>query len=310
MIRARPCVRVEDVMTNIAEIDVYRMLGFKDDDVGRFMLSPLRNDDTRPSFRISSGNGRLRWKDYGTNESGGVIDLYMKMNPYMTFNEVLTAIWTRVPHNGKDVIRTNLMNRKAAYPEIKVILRKPEAKDIDFWQSFHITPDILKVFNVHCVSVFWIGRQMYPSYDKKVYGYDLLSEWKIYRPEENSLRFVSGGPSLQGMHQLPESGDTLIIQKSYKDVMLMYRMGIPAIAPQAESIMITEQQHSVLSQRFKRILVWGDPDNAGKLFMQRHHEKYGYIPICNDDGETKDVTDHAKRFGYESAELMTKRLIS
>jgi hypothetical protein len=309
-ITVRPYVTTKDILDNVSDIEIYRLIGIKDDDIGRHVISPLRKDDKRPSFVIRpSGSGRLNWKDYGTGDYGGAIDLYMRLYPHMTYDDILTSIWNNTSHTDARIIR-NVLSHKTRFPEIKVILRKPDIRDIEFWQQYGITPDVLKTYRVHPISTFWLDRDIYPSNDQLVYGYDLISEWKIYRPFAKEMRFASGGSSLQGLHQLPDSGEKLIIQKSYKDVMLMYRMGLPSVAPQAESIMITLDQHRMLSERFKEIYIWGDSDDAGRKFIHKHNDLYGYRVLMNDDNMTKDATDHVKKFGYNSAENMLKRLLN
>lgn len=306
MISARPSISFKDIVDNVCDIDIYRLLGIDDDDIGRMMISPLRGDDSRPSFIIRpSSGGRLLWKDFGTSEYGDSIELYKRLNPSLSVADILTDIWRRTPHISRP---NRIIKTKQAYPEVKILKRKVQKKDLDFWNSFHIRPQTLELFNVHPISVFWIGNDVY-NCENIAYAYDLITEFKIYRPYDQWMRFVSGGDSLQGTHQLPEKGSKLVIQKSYKDVMFLHQYDIPSIAPQAESVMINRQQHEMLSSRFDDIYIWGDVDKAGDLFMTNHVNEYGYKRISNDDGSTKDVTDHAKKFGADSAERMIKRLL-
>ena len=56
--------------------------------------------------------------------------------------------------------------------------------------------------------------------------------------------------------QLPkDGGDLLIIQKSMKDVMCMYELGIIAIAPNSENLFLNDNQLEKVKNKFKRIIV-------------------------------------------------------
>ena len=74
--------------------------------------------------------------------------------------------------------------------------------------------------------------------------------------------------------------DYLVITKSLKDVMVLYEYGIPAIAPNSETIFVTEAQYQKLKNRFKRIYLFYDSDYAGITSMNQIRKKYSdLIPI-------------------------------
>lgn len=54
---------------------------------------------------------------------------------------------------------------------------------------------------------------------------------------------------------MPKNGDLLIIQKSMKDVMCLYELGITAIAPNSENLFLSDKQLEAVKNRFKRIIV-------------------------------------------------------
>ena len=55
---------------------------------------------------------------------------------------------------------------------------------------------------------------------------------------------------------LPKSGgDYVVITKSLKDVMLLYEFNIPAIAPNSETLFISDKQLEKLKSKFKNIIV-------------------------------------------------------
>jgi hypothetical protein len=123
------------------------------------------------------------------------------------------------------------------------------------------------------------------------------------------MRFISQSLLHQGFDLLPESGDSVVIQKSYKDVMFMYECRIPSFAPHSEGMLIEKGIIENLRGRFKRIYIWGDNDESGRKFIKRHTDIYDdIIGIMNDDDE-KDVTDSCSLYGKEHAMEMVKRIM-
>jgi hypothetical protein len=190
---------------------------------------------------------------------------------------------------------------------VLVKTRKPDAEDVQIWSEWGITPDTLTLFNVHPVKRIWINRMLIPCKTRS-YGYAFPDGWKVYRPFEKSMRFISGIKDHQGIHMLPENGDILIIQKSYKDVMFMYECGFHSFAPNSESIVVTEELMDFIRPRFKYIFIWGDNDEQGRKFCKEHSERHGIIPIFNDD-DCKDPTDSCKKYGKTYAMEMVNRII-
>ena len=67
---------------------------------------------------------------------------------------------------------------------------------------------------------------------------------------------------------LPKSGDDyVVITKSLKDVMVLYEFNIPAIAPNSETLFISDKQLEKLKSKFKNIVVFYYNDCVGILWM-------------------------------------------
>lgn len=309
-ITVRKQLTLEGILSRVDELDIYRTY-IGDVKVKQMISSPLRSGDSDPSFRIyPSNNGQLKYVDYGTAERGNIIDFVSQRFPHLTYGELLERIWRDT--NCGVLPPLKQYNRKkntrvSTFPELLVKKRKPNERDIIFWNDFGISKDTLNWGRVFSISRFWLDNKLYGCRTAS-YAYDLFTEWKIYRPHEKKLRFISGGMELQGYRLLPDKGDVCIIQKSYKDVLLLHEFNIPSFAPQAESIDVPEHIMEDIAKRFDRVFIWGDPDDAGNAFIQRHVDRYGVIPIKN-TCDTKDVTDHAKKYGKESAKQMTDKLI-
>ena len=79
---------------------------------------------------------------------------------------------------------------------------------------------------------------------------------------------------------LPKSGDILVVTKSMKDVMVLYQLGIPAIAPISENCFLTEAQYNKLQSRFKYIVLLYDNDRPGLRSMISIRKRFNnVIPV-------------------------------
>lgn len=308
-INVRPQLTLEKILSRVDEMDIYRRY-IGDVKIKQMISSPLRSGDSDPSFRLyPTVSGNIRYVDYGTGQRGGVIDLVWQIYPYMTYGELLERIWEDVNGDILPPLKQSVRRKKVrnGFPEVLVKKRRPNENDIAFWSSFGISKETLNWGRVYPISRYWIDGNMYGCRTLS-YAYDLFTEWKIYRPNETKMRFIAGGTALQGYRLLPKEGETCIIQKSYKDVLLMHEFGIPSFAPQAESVDVRKDIIDDLQRRFDRVYIWGDNDDAGCSYIERHVGPYDIIPLQNSD-DTKDITDHAKRYGKQSAESMVRELL-
>ena len=76
-----------------------------------------------------------------------------------------------------------------------------------------------------------------------MYAYKVFDKFKIYRPlasKYTKWRTNLTTSDVQGLAQIPEKGDLLIITKSLKDVMVLYEMGYTAISAASETTFIPE----------------------------------------------------------------------
>lgn len=84
---------------------------------------------------------------------------------------------------------------------------------------------------------------------------------------------------IQGIHMLPKTGEYLVLTKSMKDVMVLYELGIPAIAPCSETTFISDSQYRKLKDRFDNLILFYDNDQTGISYMQKIRKKYDVFPI-------------------------------
>lgn len=165
--------------------------------------------------------------------------------------------------------------KKSLLREIKpiIILSRPfENRDRIFWEPYGITKDNLiedkvlpiKLYrftsrkgDICTVTPFDITYAYTDFPDNKV---------KIYRPHGDKLsKWLTNCTQndVGGLNELPESGDLLIITKSYKDYRVLKNKKLNCIWFQNEAVIPNSQILKDLTERFKRIVVWFDNDVTG-----------------------------------------------
>jgi hypothetical protein len=301
------------MLSKVSELDIYKRYIGDNISIREMISSPLRNDDRTPSFRLYYGNnGKLKFVDYGTGIKGEVFNFVLLMFPTLDFKSMLEMVWNDMSCNSIPSLyipNKEIVRKQRAFPEIRIQRRESNIEDLKWWNSWGISAETLNKFRVVPISRFYMSNYGWWTCRTPSYAYDLLNEWKIYRPHEKEMRFISGGMTLQGYDLLDEQGDICVIQKSYKDVMLLNEFQISSFASQAESIDVPEHIMQDILQRFKQVYIWGDTDNSGEAFVNRHVERYGIKGIFNDD-DTKDVSDHFRQYGKESTNELIIRSLS
>ena len=285
--------------------------------------NPLREDrhPTATFYRSKSG---LIFKDWKTNFHANFIDVVCaKYN--VTYVKALSIIANDFniiskPHYEKHeaaVVYTGEKIEDKIQTEIQAEIQEWSEEQLSWWLSFGITLATLKKYDVHSVkNVFLNGNFAYSSSaSNPIYGYyfgkdDGRELWKMYFPLKMKYRFLLNTNKLQGTKQLPKEGEFVVVTKSLKDVMVLHEMGVAAVAPQAESVIITPRQYAALAKRFKRVIFNGDWDGAGQKFMYESRRKYPSICLSFTDKKkyAKDISDFTKKFGFEKAQNYIRKL--
>lgn len=232
----------------------------------KLVTSCLRSDNHVTCGYYKSKSGVLYMHDFATGEHLDCWNLVMKMfnvNYYQAL-EIIAKDFCLVESNivkTKPVIVPEIKETESAI--IQVQIKSFTQKELDWWQQFGINKKILKKYHIYSLQyVFLNGELRFTSSEKcPIYGYyfgkDKNSKelWKIYFPfnKEKGIRFINNLPKkvLQGYHQLPKTGDLLVITKSMKDVASMYGFGITAVSTPSESTFVSDKQLEEFKSRFK-----------------------------------------------------------
>ena len=284
---------------------------------GKLYKSPLRADNTETCAFFVDKKGELIFKDFRGDFYGNFINVVMEKFG-CSFYKALRIIANdfgyikekNLPINKKLIEYTNAVLDKTSTALIQVEIQDFSESDLKWWGAYGISKKTLNKFHVFCCRTVFLNGSIFTFYSKDCpsYGYfngnkDDHELWRIYYPKKKKYRFISNWSSkmIQGLKQIPKSGDLLVITKSLKDVMTFYECGFSAIAPNSESIFITEERYKELKSRFKRIILIYDNDLAGIASMNKIRKKfpdieYTFIPRRF---KCKDISDFAKKYGID-----------
>lgn len=291
--------------------------------ISKKLIRNITRNDKNPTCGFYRNNsGTLILHDFATGEYFNCFSLVMKLF-HCNFHEALNII-----ASDFGIIRTNnkpiptikhipKFNDKNKITYIQIEMGKFTEQDLKWWSSFGITEKTLNKFRVFsCKSVFLNGNLIsQKAQHNPIYGYyfgkkDGIEQWRIYFPQRKEMRFMGNVPTktIQGYKQLPKQGKLLVITKSMKDVMLLYELGIPAIAPNSETQFVSDKILEELYSRFKYIVLLYDNDLTGITFtnkIRKAHPKL--IPfIIPRKSKCKDLSDFYKTYGKLKTKLLIK----
>lgn len=278
-------------------------------------VNPLRTDkEAGCRFYVQKNTGRLKFNDFSRGKTYDCFDI-VQQRFGLSFAEARDKIakdfglTKRSPKVKQDFInRASFLGADEKFPPIlKVATRPFSKKEIEYWKSYHITGKQLKKFNVFAISKATFHRGAYSKIiyihkDREcAFAYFIEGEWKLYFPERRSDRFYQMSQlAVQGYEQLPKTGKSVVITKSYKDVIGFDIYGIPAVAPQSENIKLKNILIDDLKRRFDNTYILYDNDWAGMRAMVKRIIEYPeLIPLLISKGYPKDLTDNLKKSGVE-----------
>jgi DNA primase len=301
----QPDITLDWILSKVTEYDIYaKYIGeFK---VGMIYNSPFRKDKN-PSFGIfySKRTNQLLFKDHGTGECGNVIKFVQLYTGITNYPDILKDIVNRLNISNSTKLTTT-QYKPPTETVIGIVRQNFTETDKKYWSQFNIDINTLKKFNVFSIKYYLCNGVVKGIYKdtNPMYAYKVYNNFKIYRPlgdKYTKWRNNLTEYDIQGYEQLPQKGDTLIITKSMKDVMCLYKMGIPAISPSSESTFIPDKCLEELKTRFKRILILFDRDVAGIKYLRKISKKTGLEPLLiNKKFNAKDVSDAIKLNGFET----------
>lgn len=297
-------VSQEDIMEHYLGLPVVR----------KMYKNPLRVDTKPTAMYYKNDAGKLIFHDYSGFFSGDCFDV-VKYIYKGSFRDTLNRIAIDFGLIPGEKIPPKIAYTKGTLDPISgsiiTIICKPFSDaDLEWWGKYHISKKTLRKFNTFSLTHVYLNNKLHAIEDPKspMYGYffgkkDGIELWKVYFPKKTKYRFLMNTQTVQGDRQLPQIGDILVVTKSLKDVMVYEELGISAIAPQSESVILTDAEYEKYSARFKYIIINYDGDRAGINGMLKFRKKYPKV-ICipcsiKPHKEAKDVSDCVVKYGFE-----------
>jgi hypothetical protein len=287
---------------------------------GKSIISPFRKE-THASFNIYyNGKGQLVWKDFA-GEWGTVFDLVMLM-----FRCSLSEACKKIANDfglvsiaGLPSVKVvkRIVDKPVKKPvEITYNARKWKWEDIEFWNTYGVSFETLKEYNVLPIRDYILktqnnGELRFRETSSPMYLYDYRNgRYKIYSPKANDKRYKfvgnTKGDDIFGLYELKYTNHklSLIEKRPYiswiailcggqKDVMSLYHMaGIRAVCLGSESTRLTETILSKIRPYCEHLIVCYDNDKTGKSCATKINEEFG-IPILDISKFTikKDISD-------------------
>lgn len=289
-------------------------LGFPVDK--KLHVNPLRQDKHPTAAFYRSQGGELLFHDFGDGSKRNFVSVVMAKFS-VGFYEALRIIANdfnidsdpTLTYNAGHINTSPVSLTNNPPSKIQVEIKPFTKQDLAWWKQFGISELTLNRYHVYsCKTVFLNETPHTIVGDQLVYGYyggkvGDLELWRIYYPERREFRFLTNwkGTKIQGWDQLPKKGDTVVITKSMKDVMVLHEFGIPACAPNSEMIFLSNAQLDSLRKRFNTIVVLFDNDLPGISSMNRLKKKYPeliYTWIPRSSG-SKDLSDYYRDHGQQ-----------
>lgn len=287
-------------------------------------ISPLRVDH-KPTCSFFKGR-QLYFKDFATGECLSFENVVMKKfgcNYYEALVIIAKDFGIIKNHNYK----TAKIIKQETFKKDKKTIIQIEAKsftndELKWWEQFGVNKSVLIKYRVYSCKTVFLNGKIESVYDPKCpsYGYyfgnseDGRELWKIYYPFRKTFRFLGNikTTTIQGYTQLPKKSKLLVITKSLKDVMVLYNLGIAAIAPQSETQFIEDQVLEDLRKRFKHIVLVFDNDQTGVEFTNKIKHKYSWITpmIIPRRYKAKDISDFYKMYGKDKTITLIKEGIN
>lgn len=311
----QPEITLDWILSKVTEYEIYaKYIGeFK---VGMIYNSPFRKDKN-PSFGIfySKRTHQLLFKDHGTGECGNIIKFVQLYTGKTEYKDILKDIVSRLNITNNTKLDHSKEYKQPTETIIGVVRQDFTEADKQYWSQFNIDLETLKKYDVNSIKYYLCNGVVKGIYkpENPMYAYKVYNNFKIYRPladKYHKWRNNLTEYDIQGYKQLPEKGDVLIITKSLKDVMCLYKMGISAISPASESTFIPSIALEKLKKRFKRIIILFDRDKAGCKYLRKISQETGLEPmLIHKKFKAKDISDAIKLNGFETIKNWIKKEI-
>lgn len=303
-------------------------------ETSELMLSPLRTDNEPTCGFYVNDRGRMKMRDFNGYFWGDCFDLVAyRLNLDANVSNHFAIILDRVAKDFKihkykdsDIIvkyERNQVLKKKDYVQFDFEFRNWNKYDVKYWKG--LTKQDLEDNKIQAVRYLTVNQQVSYIYRDSdlAYAYYLgQDKWKVYYPLRNKgKRFMCNSGTVQGINTLKDT-ETLIIAKSYKDVVYLRKFkdkyNIDAIAPSSETDLLKPNQIKYLRGKSNKIVSFMDYDNTGIHMAWLLRENYQIPAMFMSEGtwkrrkgyaNCKDFSDYVHLHGIDKAEELLINLL-
>ena len=315
----------EDVLKRVREEEIVRFYFGIEVVPHKMICSPLRQDKN-PTCNFSYHKGQLKFRDWSEARPRDVWDLVgrkLGLSYYKTVERVAKDLAVKEREIDPSILeerKQKIKREKSGKSNIRVKRQDFKRVDKEYLKQYGLHRSLLEKFNVFSCKYAWLNTKMQYSFRKHdpclAYYFGTASDrqerWKLYFYHRGKTRRAPDGPRfmcntnrIQGWIQLPEEGEIVCFTKSLKDVMVLDRLGIPAIAMQGETTEPYPEIIEELETRFSHVVSLYDYDLAGVRMANRLREKHGITPFfLTDQYEGKDISDYVKYNSLDEAQKL------
>jgi len=294
--------------------------------VGALLNSPLRQDKNPTCSFYYNNQDRLRFRDFSGHFWGDCFDvvaykLGIDSKDKKAFQLIIHTIAkdfkihkyedNKEVHNY-DIITKDFFSKKKKKNKIifKIIPRDYNYHDDDYWKQFNVDRNLLHHGKVYAAEEIYLSKDGYNF--TRIYTYTVkdasycyfggkdengVEDWKIYYPhrKKGEQRFHTNSSFLQGKH-LITGGKVGIITKAYKDVLAFRSFGFQAVAPSAESVLLSKGDYEFMKSKFTYLVSCMDYDRTGQRMAQLLRKTYNIPAIMLTNGRYGSNDYGAKDF--------------
>lgn len=288
---------------------------------GKKYRSPIRPDDTDPSFNIfyvtrGTAEREFMWKDQATGRVGDIFGMVQGMhNPPLTRRQAELKIAGDFNLTSETISAPKVVlvtAPKKTDIEIHIHSRRFTTNELKYWAKYNVSPQLLAEYNVTAFDFYWLMRGQVVPYTAPEYSfaYRIQDRYKLYWPfekKEDKFRNNLRPDDVEGLAQYIPS-DLLIITKATKDVLFLRSIGLTAVAAKSENTYIPEATIRQFLMENKRVITLFD--NDGKHKAQYYKDSFGifdyHIPL---EYGFKDPTDLAAGTSIKKATQIIHELL-
>lgn len=331
-------VSKESILEKVTEQQIYEFYLGESIFFNKKYKSPYREDNNPSLSLMVTASGTILWRDWGDpyrDRAQDIFNLVMAVKD-CPFSQALQYINTDMGLglSGDDSLTNGYAPSRMIIPTRKDIIADNNDKvieiekqtytreDRNYWAKYGIDLGTLIRFNVFSVKYVWLDKTLVRVYSRNnpVYAFKFDDRfvnktfYKIYCPLANKrAKWLTNAKEniIQGIDQVEFGGAPLIITKSLKDVIVLYKMGYRAIAPQSENTSISSEKINRYKSMFGKVIIFYDNDEPGIMaadkFSKRDNLDKIFIPI---EYKVKDISDYVSRYGLSAGKQIIKTMIT